>query len=279
MVPMEGVEPTRPRGHWILSPARLPIPPHRRSSQTALPLCRRFLACQTLWVFGSKILTGFQRWLYSRAIGFQTAAMRVLGIVCALLTIMDLRAEVVFEGAFYSKVFQTNRFVRIYLPPSYKTAPDKHYPVLYLHDGQNVFTTAGPHAAFGWGPWNLDSTADKLVLEGKMAEIIMVATDCSSQRYQEYRGPISASTNNSAYDKYSRYLITELKPKIDREYRTLPQPENTGVMGSSMGGICSLALGWENSKTFGLVASISGAYQVEKRYFLKNVLAPYSGHP
>jgi predicted alpha/beta superfamily hydrolase len=192
---------------------------------------------------------------------------------------LNSRGEVVFEGGFYSETFKTNRFIRVYLPASYNQEPQKRYPVLYLHDGQNVFTTAGPHAAFGWGPWNLDTTADELARQGKMREIIMVGIDCSAQRYAEYRGPIEGGTNNTAFAKYSRFLIAELKPKIDHNYRTLTDAANTGVMGSSMGGICSLALAWENPKVFGLAASLSGAFQVEKRFFLKNILAAYSGHP
>src|ERR1051325_4746374 len=85
--------------------------------------------------------------------------------------------------------FAGDRTVRIYLPPSYETAPNRRYPVLYLHDGQNVFTSAGPYAAFGWGNWGLDQTADRLSKEGKMQEIIMVAIDNTPARYLEYRGP------------------------------------------------------------------------------------------
>jgi predicted alpha/beta superfamily hydrolase len=205
--------------------------------------------------------------------------MRVFIILNALCMILNSRGEIAFEGQFYSEVFKKDRFIRVYLPPSYKADEEKRYPVLYVHDGQNAFTTAGPQAAFGWGPWNLDTTVDRLVREQKMREIIMVAIDCSTQRYAEYRGPTAEATNNTAYAKYSRFLRTELKPKIDHDYRTLTNAANTGVMGSSMGGICSLALTWENPKTFGQAASLSGAFQVEKRFFLKDVLSAYSGHP
>ncbi len=205
--------------------------------------------------------------------------MRLVVCALALLSMINSKAEIVFEGQFSSEVLQTNRFIRIYLPPSYRSDSQKRYPVLYVHDGQNAFTTAGPYAAFGWGPWNLDSTADQLSREGKMREIIMVAIDCSSQRYKDYRGPVPPSTNNAAYIKYAKFLITELKPKIDREYRTLKDAANTGLLGSSMGGICSLALAWENPEVFGAAASLSGAFQVESRFFLKRVLGSYSASP
>src|SRR5881394_3139134 len=140
--------------------------------------------------------------------------------------------------------------VRIYLPRSYERDGSRRFPVLYLHDGQNAFTTVGTNVAFGWGNWELDNTVNALCAAGKMQEIIMVAADCSAERYLDYRGPAypyseselkemkppPAAADNSRYEKYAQFLVEELKPKIDREYRTLSGASGTGVMGSSMGG-------------------------------------------
>lgn len=201
------------------------------------------------------------------------------------------RGHVVSEALFFSKNFGTNRFVRIYLPPGYEHDTKKRYPVLYLHDGQNVFSTVGTNVAFGWGNWQLDLTVDDLITAGKMRPIIMVAIDCSAERYLDYRGPAysyspselkklqrppAAAGDNSRWEKYKRFLIDELKPRIDRDYRTLKEAKNTGSLGSSMGGIASLALSWEHPKVFGLAASLSGAYQVERKNFLK-ILQDYDG--
>jgi predicted alpha/beta superfamily hydrolase len=183
-----------------------------------------------------------------------------------------------------SRVLGGERFVRVYLPPSYEHGTDR-FPVLYLHDGQNVFTTVGDHVAFGWGNWHLDKTANELAASRRARELIMVAVDCSSERYQEYRGAAYASlrskrsspVDNSRFDAYARFLIAELKLKIDREYRTLPGPRHTGTLGSSMGGICSLALAWQYPAVFGLAASLSGAFQVERRHFLVHVLRAWKG--
>ena len=90
---------------------------------------------------------------------------------------------------------------------------------------------------------------------------------------------VAAGKKESRFESYARFLIEELKPKIDREYRTRPGPADTGVLGSSMGGICSLALAWEYPRTFGLAASLSGAFQVEKRGFLVNHLQVFRGRP
>lgn len=215
------------------------------------------------------------------------------GWLVVLFVAISLMANgaVVFEGRVESKVLATNRIVRIYLPPSYAERPARRYPVLYVHDGQNAFSTVGPNVAFGWGNWELDLTVDRLSRSGKMREIIIVAVDATSSRYADYRGPAASFTadelkasrypiptpgDNSKYRQYARFLIEELKPKIDREYRTLKSAKHTGVMGSSMGGVCSLALAWDHPEVFGLAASLSGAFQVEKRAMLR-LLQAYDG--
>ena len=181
--------------------------------------------------------------------------------------------RIAFEGAVNSPLLGGERTVHIYLPGSYDFQRAKRYPVLYLNDGQNAFSTAGPGAAFGWGPWDLDNTVSRMVQAGEMREIILVAVDCSASRYREYLGPTNTvSSGRSAYSLYSRFLIEELKPKIDREYRTLKGPGQTGIMGSSMGGLCSVALAWEHPEVFGLAAALSTSFQVEQQAFLRRFL-------
>jgi enterochelin esterase-like enzyme len=151
--------------------------------------------------------------------------------------------------------------------------------VLYLHDGQNVYSSAGTNVAFGWGNWELDKTSDRLAAAGKMREIILVAIDNSPARYQEYCGRHRSGETNepTAFENYSAFLLKELKPKIDGDYRTLPDASNTGVMGSSMGGICSLILGWEHPEVFGCAGCLSSAFMVEHTNFLNQVLRAYKG--
>jgi predicted alpha/beta superfamily hydrolase len=190
------------------------------------------------------------------------------------------QAGIVFEGEIPSTILGKPRRIHIYTPPSYDSDPVRRFPVLYVHDGQNAFTTAGPGAAFGWGSWALDKTADELARAHKVEEFIMVAIDCSNQRYNEYRGPqtwLKSQTTNDLYARYERFLIEELKPKIDREYRTKPGPKDTATLGSSMGGVVSMALAWERPKIFGKAASLSGAFQVEDKAFLRKILQPYKG--
>jgi enterochelin esterase-like enzyme len=180
-----------------------------------------------------------------------------------------------------SKFFGWNRGIHIYLPPSYGTEPLRRYPVLYLHDGQNVFSSAGTNAAFGWGSWELDRTADALSRAGKMQELIMVAMDNSFARREEYGGrhhPTN-TTANTAFENYAAFLLTELKPQMDRDYRTLPGAAHTAVMGSSIGGLCSVALAWEHPEIFGGAASLSGADTFEQTNFLNDVLKSFHGQP
>ena len=189
---------------------------------------------------------------------------------------------------FPSRSLGTNRTFHVYLPPSYETEPSRRYPVLYLHDGQNVFSSAGTNIAFGWGSWELDKTADEFCRARKMQEVILVAVDNSAARYEEYCGRLSSSPGGPStnaptkrratlFENYAAFLITELKPRIDQEYRTKAGPSHTGVMGSSMGGICSIALAWEHPEIFGRAASLSGSFQVEQTNFLDNVLEPFQG--
>lgn len=191
-----------------------------------------------------------------------------------------------WDETVHSSSLGANRVIHVHLPPSYDANPKRRYPVLYLEDGQNVFSTAGTNVAFGWGNWALDQTADRLYRAGRMQEIIMVAVDNTSARYQEYCGRMNPPSTNgavppsaTAFEKYSAFLITELKPLIDREYRTKTSAANTGIMGSSLGRLCSIVISWEHPETFGLAASLSGSFQVEHTNFLNSVLRDYRGKP
>ncbi len=194
--------------------------------------------------------------------------------------------NIAWEGPVPSTNLNGARMVRVWLPPGHAADPARRFPVLYIHDGQNAFTTAGTNAAFGWGSWELDRIADELIRERRMEEVILVAIDCSAARYEEYRGPgrtwtpeelaaarraPAAPGDDAAYRAYQRFLVDELKPRIDREYRTRPEPSRTAVMGASLGGICSLALARDRSDVFGGAASLSGSFQVENRELIRRL--------
>lgn len=142
------------------------------------------------------------------------------------------------------------RDVIIWLPPSYDSMQTKTYPVLYMHDGQNVFD---PLSSSFQVDWQLDETADSLIKAGEIEEIIIIGIYNTFNRYAEY------SPNDTGY-LYMKFIVEELKPMIDRNYRTKQGREFTATGGASMGGLISLMLAWEHSETFSMAACLSPAF-------------------
>ena len=209
-----------------------------------------------------------------------------LGLLASGVQAVSDQESVVKDEAIASPVLGISRVIHVHLPLSYHREIGRRYPVLYVQDGQNIFSSVGTNIAFGWSNWQLDKTADELVRTRKMQEAILVAVDNSASRREEYDWRVNWPRTNTlpangptAFEKYSGFLITELKPYIDREYRTRHGPADTGLMGSSLGGFCSLVLAWEHPDIFGRVACLSGSFQVEQTNFLNDVLRNYHGQP
>lgn len=126
------------------------------------------------------------------------------------------------------------RQVRLYLPPGYASST-KRYPVLYMHDGQNLFDDATAYA----GEWKVDETLDALAREGKL-ELIVVGIDYGQdKRMQELNAWNNERFGAAEGKEYTDFVVKTLKPLIDSKYRTLPGREHTAIMGSSMGGLAS----------------------------------------
>lgn len=137
-----------------------------------------------------------------------------------------------------------SRSIRVYVPRNYSPNPLKRYPVLYLHDGQNVFQPGGI-----FGCWNAEVAADQLIRLGWMRETILVAVDNTSERTREYIPPTDAPVNGSGTaNHYLAFVLNNVKPFVDAHYRTLPAPDHTGVLGSSFGGIASLYFGFATNR-------------------------------
>jgi len=157
---------------------------------------------------------------------------------------------------FPSKVLGNRRDVLVYLPPGYSRFSRKRYPVLYLHDGQNVFDAATSFAGVEWG---VDETAQRLIRQKEIEPLIIVAVaNMGEERIHEY-APTAGVIEPKDHPKkrsrglagiYGRFLIEELKPFIDKKYRTKPEAEFTGLGGSSLGGLATLAIGIIFSETF-----------------------------
>lgn len=130
----------------------------------------------------------------------------------------------------------TGRRIWVYLPPDYQRT-DRHYPVLYMQDGQNLFD---PRASY-CGEWGVDKALDALFREEKTGGAIVAGIDNGgTARWEEYSPWCNLDgTGQCGGDKYARFLVEALKPLIDKRFRTLPGREHTGVAGSSLGGTIS----------------------------------------
>jgi predicted alpha/beta superfamily hydrolase len=158
--------------------------------------------------------------------------------------------------AFHSRILGNRRDVLVYLPRGYRRLSRRRYPVLYLHDGQNVFDAA---TSFSGVEWGVDETAQRLIHRKLIEPLIIVAVaNMGEDRVHEYaptRGIIDAKAKRKKRSKglapqYAEFLAKELKPYIDRKYRTKPEPALTGLGGSSLGGLVTLAIGILYPETF-----------------------------
>ncbi|MGE0479008.1 MAG: alpha/beta hydrolase-fold protein [Phycisphaerae bacterium] len=165
-------------------------------------------------------------------------------------------------GAFFSAALNENRPYRVVLPRGYANNLQRRYPVLYLHDGQNVFDL-GP-----FGTWNADETAAALIRSGALREIIMVGVENTANRARDYIPPDDivpigpGSGQPGRANVYAQFLIHELKPHIDATYRTLTGRDDTATLGSSLGGVVSLYLGWDHNAVFARCGPMSGSWQL-----------------
>jgi len=148
---------------------------------------------------------------------------------------------------FPSKILKNRRDVLVYLPPGYRRFSTRQYPVLYLHDGQNVFDAA---TSFGGVEWGVDETAQRLIRQKLIEPMIIVPiANTGGDRIHEYAptpaqiDPPKRKRSKGLLRSYGRFLTEELKPFIDRKYRTRREAEFTGLGGSSLGGLATLTLG------------------------------------
>jgi predicted alpha/beta superfamily hydrolase len=137
---------------------------------------------------------------------------------------------------------------RVFLPPGYRENTLKRYPVLYMHDGNNLFLK---EEAFLGNTWRTEEVLGVLDRMNAIEETIVVGIH-PNEREREYTLP--------GYEDYGRFLVETLKPLIDAKYRTLPDAANTAAMGSSLGGVVSFYLGWQWPEVFGKVACLSSTF-------------------
>ena len=175
----------------------------------------------------------------------------------------------VTHQAFHSDFLPDDRDVTIFLPPGYE-ASDERYPVLYLHDGQNLFD---PEAAFVKGQhWRVGETATALIESARVPPLIIVGiNNTGARRLHEYTQTYDRRRGGGGAQAYGHLIVRELKPFVDARYRTLPDAANTGLGGSSLGGLVSLYLGLEHPDVFSKLAVMSPSVWWDRRAILRSV--------
>jgi predicted alpha/beta superfamily hydrolase len=157
---------------------------------------------------------------------------------------------------FRSRFYRYTRALIVYVPECYEKQRERRFPVLYLQDGQNMFQ--GSTAFIPGMDWRAGQTADRLIAQGAIQPLLMVGIyNAGKQRVREYTPARDAKLGGGGADRYGRMLIEEIKPFIESEYRTLSGPSNTGLGGSSLGGLVTLYLGLRHPDVFGKLAALS----------------------
>jgi alpha-glucosidase (family GH31 glycosyl hydrolase)/predicted alpha/beta superfamily hydrolase len=147
------------------------------------------------------------------------------------------------------------RRVWLYLPPDYDNSKE-NYPVLYMHDAQNIFDTKTAYA----GEWNVDETLNSLFYESGFKMIVVGIDNGGEKRLDEYSPWTNARYGGSEGDKYLEFIVNTLKPYIDKNYRTLTSKENTAIFGSSMGGLISHYAAIKYPNVFGKIGVYSPSF-------------------
>ena len=167
----------------------------------------------------------------------------------------------VIREAFAIPQLRRSRRVLVYLPADYGAQPKRRYPVLYMHDGQNVFDAATSFS----GEWGVDETLDRLRAAGKdpTGSIVVAVDNDGPHRSDEYIPWRNAAIKGGGQGgAYVDFLALTLKPYVDAHYRTRPDAAHTGVAGSSLGGLISVYAALKYPRVFGQVGAFSPAFWV-----------------
>lgn len=169
---------------------------------------------------------------------------------------------------FRSETLGNSRTIAVWLPSTYDTH-EQRYPVLYMQDGQNLFDNAT--AAFGH-EWQVDETATKLIQAGEIPPMIIVGIWNTSDRIDEYTPTVDARMNaGGAGQLYLSFLVDELKPWIDENYRTKTSREATWIGGSSLGALISIHACLERPDTFAGCLAFSPSLSWDREHLLRVV--------
>jgi predicted alpha/beta superfamily hydrolase len=157
--------------------------------------------------------------------------------------------------SFTSTVLPSTRGIWAYLPPSYDENTTARFPVLYMHDGQNLFD---PSTAFGGNEWKVDETMNAAAEDGTIREAIVIGVENDADRINELTPTYDSSQQaGGKADLYLKMITDEIKPMVDAALRTMPARESTFMMGSSLGGLVSAYGGVKRADVFGSIGAMS----------------------
>ncbi len=198
------------------------------------------------------------------------------------LTTESLAFAVSPESRYYrlqrwaSNVLPSPRDLFLWLPEAYFAEPERRFPVLLLHDGQNLFD--GDLSYVKGQTWQCGTTADETFAAGLAEPTVLVGiANTGVQRMAEYTPTPDTRLGGGKGPLYARLLIDELLPALHRDLRLLSGPQNTGLAGSSLGGLISLAIGLREPEVFGKLGVLSPSVWWDRRTILDDVRS-LSGH-
>ena len=178
--------------------------------------------------------------MYESGAGTRPATGRIVGNIRVL-------------SGVHSPQLGNTRDIHVYLPPSYRES-GRHYPVIYMHDGQNLFDATTSFA----GEWHVDETFERLSAEGIEA-IVVAIPNLGAQRTHEYSPFADPHRGGGRGEAYVEYVVRTVKPLVDARFRTRHEPTHTGIMGSSLGGLISLYAFFRHQDVFGFAGVMSPA--------------------
>lgn len=171
----------------------------------------------------------------------------------------------------FSPQLKNSRDIVVYLPPSYFENTLKNYSsVLVMHDGQNLFNIS---TAFNNNPWDAGKTADKLIVEGLIEELIIVGVDNTPDRINEltysYDGSVKAGGKGNAYLDFIEQTVL---PLVYSKFRVAPSRNGLGILGSSLGGLISCYAGWTRPAVYRRAGCMSSSFWWNNEDFDNTVL-------
>jgi predicted alpha/beta superfamily hydrolase len=182
----------------------------------------------------------------------------------------SLQSRIHKHEQFASRLVDEKHDFIVYVPQAFSDDPNRFFPVLYLHDGQNLFD---PETSFIKGNyWRVGETADALIAAGEVEPLVIVGIyNTGVKRIDEYTPVEDKRLGGGRADAYGQMLVEELKPFVAHQYRTLAGAENSGMGGSSLGGLVSLYLGMRYPHIFGNLAILSPSVWWHSRAILRTV--------